>query len=104
MSEDFLKNPLSLFEVRGKTAIITGATGAFGAIAAKTLAGAGANVVIAANNADGLKKLAAECEALCGKAEIVAKRPSSEANCDAIIKAAVDRIGRVDILVDSSCQ
>ena len=39
MSEDFLKNPLSLFDVRGKTAIITGATGAFGAIAAKTLAG-----------------------------------------------------------------
>ena len=100
MSEDFLKNPLSLFDVRGKTAIITGATGAFGAIAAKTLAGAGANVVIAANNAEGLKKLAAECEALGGgKAEVVAKRPSSEANCDAIVKAAVDRFGRVDILV-----
>ena len=27
--EDILKNPLSLFDVRGKTAIITGATGAF---------------------------------------------------------------------------
>ena len=54
MSEDTLKNPLSLFDVRGKSAIITGATGAFGAIAAKTLAAAGANVVIAANNAEGL--------------------------------------------------
>ena len=39
MSEEFLKNPLSLFDVRGKSAIITGATGAFGAIAAKTLGG-----------------------------------------------------------------
>ena len=38
MSEDFLKNPLSLFDVKGKTAIVTGATGAFGAVAAKTLA------------------------------------------------------------------
>ena len=37
MSEDFLKNPLSLFDVRGKTAIVTGASGAFGALAAKTL-------------------------------------------------------------------
>src|SRR5262245_66570210 len=95
MSEDFLKNPLSLFDVRGKTAIVTGATGAFGAMAAKVLAGAGANVVIAANGADGLKKIAAECEALGGKAEIVAKRPSSEGNCDANVKAAVGRFGRV---------
>ena len=29
---DFLKNPLSLFDIKGKTAIITGASGAFGAI------------------------------------------------------------------------
>ena len=35
--EDFLKNPLSLFDVKGKTAIVTGATGAFGALAAKIL-------------------------------------------------------------------
>ena len=41
MSEDFLKNPLSLFDIRGKTAIVTGASGAFGALAAKVLAGAG---------------------------------------------------------------
>ena len=51
MSEDILKNPLSLFDVRGKSAIVTGATGAFGAVAAKTLAAAGANVIDAANNA-----------------------------------------------------
>ena len=37
MSEDFLKDPLSLFSVKGKTAVITGATGAFGAMAAKVL-------------------------------------------------------------------
>src|SRR5580704_10034606 len=99
MSDDFLKNPLSLFDVRGKAAIVTGATGAFGAIAAKTLAAAGANVVLAANNAEGLKKLAAECGALGGKAEVVAKRPSSEANCDAIVAASVGKFGGLDILV-----
>ncbi len=104
MSEDFLKNPLSLFDVKGKSAIVTGATGAFGAIAAKTLAAAGASVVIAANNAEGLKKLAAECESLGGKAAIVAKRPSSEANCDAIVAAAVEKFGGVDILVVASGQ
>src|SRR5271163_1123935 len=61
--EDFLKNPASLFDVRGKTAIVTGATGAFGAVAAKTLAGAGASVVLAASNAEGLKKIAVDCQA-----------------------------------------
>ena len=105
MSEDFLKNPLSLFDIRGKTAIVTGATGAFGALAAKVLAGAGANVVLCANKADELKKVAAECEQLGGgKSEVVAKRPSSEANCDAIVEAAVKRFGRVDILVVASGQ
>ena len=102
MSEAFLKNPLSLFDIKGKTAIVTGASGAFGALSAKTLAGAGANVVLAASKVDELKKVAAECEALGGKTEIVALRPSSEENCDRIVKAAVDKFGRVDILVVAS--
>src|SRR5215211_8745493 len=99
MSEDFLKNPLSLFDIRGKTAIVTGASGAFGALAAKVLAGAGANVVLAAGNAAELKKVAGDCEALGAKVETIAQRPSSEENCDAIVKAAVDKFGRLDILV-----
>ena len=99
---DFLKNPLSLFDIKGKTAIITGASGAFGALAAKTFAGAGANVVLAASKADELKKVAAECERLGGKAEIIALRPSSEENCEKIVKAAVDKFGRIDILVVAS--
>src|SRR5258708_510917 len=104
MTEDILKNPLSLFDIRGKTAIVTGATGAFGALAAKVLAGAGANVVLCANNAAELKKVAAACEELGGKIEVVAKRPSSEANCDAIVAAAVSTFGRLDILVVASGQ
>jgi NAD(P)-dependent dehydrogenase (short-subunit alcohol dehydrogenase family) len=102
MSDDFLKNPLSLFDVRGKTAVVTGASGAFGALAAKVLAGAGANVVLAAGNAAELKKVADACTELGGEAEIIAKRPSSEASCDAIVKAASDRFGRLDILVVAS--
>ena len=102
MYDDFLRNPASLFDIKNKTAIVTGASGAFGALAAKVLAGAGANVVLAASKVEELKKVAAECEALGGKTEIVAKRPSSEANCDAIIAAAVAKFGRLDILVVAS--
>jgi len=102
MSEDFLKNPLSLFDVSGKTAIVTGASGAFGALAAKVLAGAGANVLIAAGNSAELQKVAEACKKLGGNVEALAKRPSSEANCEAIVQAAVERFGRLDILVVAS--
>jgi len=102
MSNTFLKNPLSLFDVRGKTAIITGASGAFGALAAKVLAGAGANVVLAASKETELGKVAAACEALGSKAAVIALRPSSEGNCDKIVAAAVDTFGGVDILVVAS--
>jgi len=104
MSDDFLNDPLSLFSVKGKTAIVTGASGAFGALAAKVLAGAGANVTIAASKADELKKIAAECEKLGAKVAIVTKRPNSEENCATIVNAAVDRFGRLDILVVASGQ
>ena len=101
--ESFLKNPLSLFDIRGQTAIVAGASGAFGALAAKTLAGAGANVVLAASNTEALKKIAAECDKLGGgRTDIVALRPSSEENCDRIVKTAVDKFGGVDILVVAS--
>jgi NAD(P)-dependent dehydrogenase (short-subunit alcohol dehydrogenase family) len=99
MSDDLFKNPLSLFDIRGKIAIVTGASGAFGALSAKVLAGAGANVVLAAGNASELKKVAGECEKLGAKTATVPKRPSSEADCDAIVDAAVKAFGRVDILV-----
>ena len=102
MSDDFMKDPLSLFSVKDKTAIVTGASGAFGAMAAKVLAGAGANVVISAGGADALDKVAAECAKLGAKVETVPVRPSSEANCDRIVDAAVKAFGRVDILVVAS--
>ena len=98
-NDTFLKNPLSLFDVRGKTAVITGASGAFGALAAKTLAGAGANVALAASKQADLDKIAAECAALGAKVATVALRPSSEANCDKIVQKAVGAFGGLDILV-----
>ena len=102
MPEDLLKNPLSLFDIRGKTAVVTGATGAFGALAAQVLAGAGCNLVIAAGGAPALKKVASECEELAAKVESVNLRPTTAANCDKIVAAAVQRFGGVDILVLAS--
>ncbi|MFL5050613.1 MAG: SDR family NAD(P)-dependent oxidoreductase [Xanthobacteraceae bacterium] len=99
MAEDLLKNPLSLFDISGKTAIVTGASGAFGALAAKVLAAAPANLALSAGKKAEHNKVAAACETLGANVETIGKRPSSEENCDAIVKAAVDKFGRVDILV-----
>ncbi len=102
MAEDFLKDPASLFDIRGRTAIVTGASGAFGELASQVLAGAGANILLCGSKLDGLKKVAAGCETLGGKTEIIAKRPSSEVDCETIVKNAVEKFGRVDILVMAS--
>ena len=99
---DWLKNPASLFDVRGKVAIVTGASGAFGTLAAKVLAGAGAKLFISTGNAKELAKVADECKALGGEVESLAIRTTNEANCGKIIDAAVKRFGRVDILVVAS--
>jgi NAD(P)-dependent dehydrogenase (short-subunit alcohol dehydrogenase family) len=97
-----LANPLSLFDVSGKVAIITGASGAFGALAAGTLAAAGGRLVLAAGRAKELAEIAAKCRARGAEVEEAALRPSSEANCDKIVEAAVKRFGRIDILVVAS--
>jgi NAD(P)-dependent dehydrogenase (short-subunit alcohol dehydrogenase family) len=99
---DWIKNPLSLFDVRGKTAIVTGASGAFGALAAQVLAGAGTNLVLAAGNAKELADVSRQCEALGAKVATKPLRPNSAANCEAIVDAAVQGFGGLDILVVAS--
>jgi NAD(P)-dependent dehydrogenase (short-subunit alcohol dehydrogenase family) len=99
---DWIKNPLSLFDVRGKTAVVTGASGAFGALAAQVLAGAGANLVLAAGKTKDLAEVSQQCEALGAKVVTVALRPSSAENCDKVVAAAVKAFGGLDILVVAS--
>lgn len=98
----FLSNPMSLFDIKGKVALVTGASGAFGALAAKVLAGAGANVVLAAGKAEELAAVEADCGALGAKVATINRRPDDEAACEAIVQAAVEHFGRLDILVVAS--
>jgi NAD(P)-dependent dehydrogenase (short-subunit alcohol dehydrogenase family) len=100
--EDWLKNPLALFDISGRVAIVTGASGAFGGLAARVLAGAGARLVLAAGNAAGLATVAGDCADLGAEVETVIRRPEGEADCAAIVGAAVARFGAVDILVVAS--
>ena len=102
MSTKFLSNPASLFDIKGKVAIVTGASGAFGNLAALVLAGAGARVVLAAGNQTELARVADECAALGAEVATVNRRPDTEEECAAIVQGAVDAFGGVDILVVAS--
>lgn len=95
-------DPLALFGVKGKVAIVTGASGAFGAVAAQTLASAGAKLLLTAGKRKELSEVAAECRKRGADVEEVVGRPSSEDLCDKIVAVAVARFGRVDILVVAS--
>lgn len=93
---------MQMFDVEGKTALITGASGAFGMVAARVLAEAGCKLVLAAGNAHALDKISEECSALGAKVVKVQKRPSDETNCQAMVDTAVSAMGGLDILVVAS--
>ena len=88
-----------LFRLDGKTAVVTGASSGLGVVFARALAGAGASVVVSARRLDRLEKLAAEIEAEGGEALAVPCDVAREDSVDALAAAAVDRFGRVDVLV-----
>jgi NAD(P)-dependent dehydrogenase (short-subunit alcohol dehydrogenase family) len=91
--------PLGLFDLSGKSALITGSTGAFGTMAARTLAEAGAKVTLAGGNAEALAELAGE---LGGAVETVARRPEAEEDAEAMVEAAVAAHGGLDVVVTAS--
>ena len=92
--------PAASFSVQGKSILITGATGAFGSVAARALADAGALLTLAGGNAAGLAELVAT--AAIGGAEEVPRRPETPADAAAMVDAAVARHGRLDgVLVAS---
>lgn len=91
-----------LFDVAGKSALVIGATGAFGKVACATLGGAGAQLTITAGNAEAVATLGDELRAASIAATAVARRPDTEADCAAIVAAAVQAYGKVDILIVAS--
>jgi NAD(P)-dependent dehydrogenase (short-subunit alcohol dehydrogenase family) len=101
---EWLKDPARLFDVRGKVAVVTGASGAFGSLAARILAAAGARLVLAAGKVAELEATAAGCRDVAVGAEIVTlgRRPNTETECEAIMNAGIERFGTLDILVVGS--
>jgi NAD(P)-dependent dehydrogenase (short-subunit alcohol dehydrogenase family) len=97
-----LSNPLSLFDVKGKVALITGASGAFGMVAARVLAGAGCKLALVAGNAELLAAIAEECRGIGAEVCEINTRPTDEAICTDLVARTVEALGALDILVVAS--
>jgi Short-chain alcohol dehydrogenase of unknown specificity len=83
-----------------KVVVVTGASSGIGESTAKLLARHGAKVVLGARRKDRLDAAVKEISAAGGKAISVAVDVTKRAEVEALIKAAVDSFGRVDVMMN----
>ncbi len=89
-----------MFDLTGKTALVTGASGGIGGSVAKALVARGAKVVLSGTRVEALEKAAAE---IGGETFIVPANLSDKASVEALAKGAEEKLGgRVDILVNNA--
>lgn len=88
-----------MFDLTGKCALITGASGGIGGSIAKALHGAGATVGLSGTRVEPLEALAAE---LGERAHVLPCNLSDAEAVDALPKAAAAAMGSVDILVNNA--
>ncbi len=89
-------------DLAGRVALITGASSGLGAQFARTLAKAGAAVVLASRRTDKLQDLRTHIEAEGGDAHVVALDVTDRASIEAAVAHAETEVGAIDILVNNS--
>ncbi len=93
---------MSLFDLKGKVALVTGGNGGIGLGMAKGFAAAGANIVVAGRQAEKSKAAAAELAKLGVKTAVVSVNVQDDASCKAMVVETVRQMGRLDILVNNA--
>jgi 3-oxoacyl-[acyl-carrier protein] reductase len=88
-----------MFDLSGKTALVTGASGGIGGAIARVLHGAGAKVMLHGTRQPALEALAGE---LGERAFVHASDLGDPAAADALVKAADEAMGQLDILVNNA--
>ncbi|MHB8947943.1 MAG: SDR family oxidoreductase [Rhodoferax sp.] len=89
-------------DLSGRVAFITGASSGLGAQFAKTLASAGAAVVLASRRVDKLKDLRAEIEGQGGDAHVLELDVTDFGSIKSAVAHAETEVGSIDILVNNS--
>jgi NAD(P)-dependent dehydrogenase (short-subunit alcohol dehydrogenase family) len=91
-----------MFDLSGKTAVVTGGSIGLGAQMATGLAEAGANLVIAARKVDRCVELCNKLEGLGVRALAVACDASKADDCQNLVDVTVKEFGTLDILVNNA--
>lgn len=90
------------FDLSKRVAIVTGGNGGIGLGMARGLANAGAAVVVAGRNTAKNVVAVAELKSLGAKAASIEMDVTDEASCRAMVAFAVERFGRLDILINNA--
>jgi len=88
-----------MFDLSGKTALVTGASGGLGSAIAKSLAAQGARLALSGSNAAKLEAFAKE---LGGDHVALVCNLSDPAEVDQLVPRAVEALGKIDILVNNA--
>jgi 3-oxoacyl-[acyl-carrier protein] reductase len=90
-----------MFDLTGKTAIVTGASRGIGRGIAMLLASRGAHVIAGARGQNAAETVA-EIQQVGGRAELASVDVTDAASIDALVGGALERHGRIDILVNNA--
>ena len=88
-----------MFDLTGKTALVTGASGGIGAAIARGLHAQGATVALSGTRAEALEKLASE---LGGRTHVLTCNLSDKDAVEKLVPAAEAAMGQLDILVNNA--
>ena len=91
-----------MFDFSGKVVVITGAASGIGAATAARFAKAGARLVLADLNLDGLTAMAGGLSVSTDDLALLACDVASQADVEAVIATAVQQFGRLDVLVNDA--
>ena len=92
----------NLFDLTGKVAVVTGGNGGIGLGIAMGLAGAGANIVIAARSVEKTAQALEDIRALGVEAHGITVDVTQEPAIQRMVTSTIDHMGRLDILVNNS--
>jgi len=91
-----------LFNLKGKTALITGGSRGLGLQIAHALGEAGARLMISSRKADDLEQATAELQAAGVDTRWIAADAAQEADIHRLVDQTLERMGHVDILVNNA--
>jgi NAD(P)-dependent dehydrogenase (short-subunit alcohol dehydrogenase family) len=89
-------------QIRGATVVVTGATSGIGYETARAFAAAGANLVVAGRRQERLEELGGAITAAGGRALAVKTDVSEFAQVERLVKQAIDRFGKLDVIVNNA--